>query len=108
MEKSAIPSGSKPAPELVYETEHYRVVIARLSGPETTPEELRIRYVVTEKARPIIAGLSGLRGEAIGICIQAQGLWDAIDEHIASEKAAKSGQQPAGLPAFPGMKLPGV
>lgn len=107
MEKSAAPPTRRAEPEAVYDTANYKVVIAQLTGPETTPAELRIRYVVIEKARPIIAGLSGLRGEAIGICIQAQGLWDAMNEHVASEKAQKAGT-PAGLPAFPGLKLPGV
>lgn len=90
----------------VYETVDYRVIVAKLSGPETTPQELRVRYIVTEKKVPVIAGYSGLRGEAIHMCLQAQKLWDNAEEAIAGEKPSVN--TVPGMPAFPGFKLPGA
>jgi hypothetical protein len=95
-------------PEVIHETTHYVVVVERLSGPDTTPEELRIRYVIREKGRPVVAGTTGLWGEAINMAIQAEGMWTAITEHLAEEAAANA--TPAlptrpPLPTFPGLQL---
>lgn len=98
---------SKPAPQAaaviapVFETTDYRVIVAQLSGPETTPPELRIRYIVTEKRVPVIAGYSGLRGEAIQMCLGAQKLWEDCDAALAA-RDEKPAAKPPGMPAFPG------
>lgn len=62
-----------PAPSrIVYETPHFRVVVGLLSGPAETPEELRLKYLIGERASGVIYGTAAHIGQAKVAAIQAE------------------------------------
>lgn len=74
----------------VFETPHYRVVVVKLStGPADQPEEMRIRYVVLSKDDPVIAAHSGLKGEAIALCLAGEENLQRATQ-LAVEQAARN------------------
>ena len=86
MEKT-LPSRPKEQTGLLrYETENYRVIIGKMSGPEDLPEEMRVKYIIQHKKDGVIYGVSGGLGAAI---IHAQvaekELAEAADMAIAED-----------------------
>ena len=89
----------RPAPS-VYETPNYRVVVGALStGPDDQPPELRVRYVVVSKRHRVIAGHSGIEGEAIVMAVRAEAmLREGMD---TAEAAAAQGYAAQAAPGQP-------
>ena len=74
----------------VFQTPHYRVVVVKLTnGPPDQPEEMLIRYVVLSKEEPVVAGHSGLKGEAIGLALSAEEILTRAQQ-LAAEQAARN------------------
>lgn len=87
MEKTVGQQQAEPRFALVYETPHYRVVVGKMSGPEDTPMELRVKYLIQHKRHGVILGTTSSYGMAVATALEEEGRHLAADEVAASAEA---------------------
>jgi hypothetical protein len=74
-----------------YETEHYRVYVGAMTGPEDLPVEMRVKYIVQHKRDGVVYGVSGSLGSAIIAALGAEKELEDASELMAAG-ALRNGQ----------------